>query len=170
MKLSITVRRMRSEDARIHEGLAPHDVSKPIEYIEQCWKENEEEQRLTLIAWQGSEFAGWGHVVYTSNYPYFAENHIPEIQNLDVVPPVRKCGIGSVLMEALEAEVFAKYDSAGIGFGLYDSYGTAQRLYVKRGYVPDGRGLMYDNQPVVPGSQVRVDDELTLYLVKTRQR
>lgn len=88
MKLSITVRRMRSEDiARIHEGLAPHDVSKPLSYIEQCWRENEqEEQRLTLIAWQGSEFAGWGHVVYASSYPYFAEKRIPEIQNLDVVP------------------------------------------------------------------------------------
>lgn len=73
-------------------------------------------------------------------------------------------------MEALEAEVFARYDSVGIGFGLYDSYGTAQRLYVKRGYIPDGRGLMYDNQPVVPGSQVWVDDELTLFLVKSRQR
>ena len=29
---------------------------------------------------------------------------------------------------------------AGIGFGLYADYGAAQRLYVKCGYLPDGRG------------------------------
>ncbi|MEK3877573.1 GNAT family N-acetyltransferase [Paenibacillus sp. FSL M7-0420] len=169
MSTSITVRRMKSEDITwIHEGLAPHDVSKPVAYIEQCWKENEGEKRLTLVALRGKEFAGWGHIVYTSHYPYFAENHIPEIQNLDVISTLRKSGIGSVLMDALEAEAFARFDTVGIGFGLYDSYGTAQRLYIKRGYVPDGRGLMYDNLPAVPGSQVRVDDDLTLYLTKSR--
>ncbi|MEK4042871.1 GNAT family N-acetyltransferase [Paenibacillus sp. FSL H8-0048] len=169
MSQSIHIRRMKSEDMTwIHEGLAPHDVSKPLEYIEQCWEENEGGERLTLVAFRENEFAGWGHIVYSSHYPYFAENLIPEIQNLDVIPTLRKSGIGSMLMDALEAEAFAGFDTIGIGFGLYDSYGTAQRLYIKRGYVPDGRGLMYDNLPVVPGSQVRVDDELTLYLVKSR--
>ncbi|MEK3904498.1 GNAT family N-acetyltransferase [Paenibacillus sp. FSL R7-0179] len=169
MSQSIHIRRMKSEDtAWIHEGLAPHDVNKPLAYIEQCWKENEGEKRLTLVALRENEFTGWGHIVYSSHYPYFAENHIPEIQNLDVIPTLRKSGIGSMLMDALEAEAFARFDTVGIGFGLYDSYGTAQRLYIKRGYVPDGRGLMYDNLPAVPGSQVRVDDELTLYLTKSR--
>ncbi|ETT51939.1 GNAT family N-acetyltransferase [Paenibacillus sp. FSL P4-0338] len=169
MSQSTLVRRMKSEDITlIHEGLAPHDVSKPVAYIEQCWEENERENRLTLLAFHENEFAGWGHIVYNSHYPYFAENDIPEIQNLDVIPPLRKCGIGSVLMEALETEVFTSFDTIGIGFGLYASYGTAQRLYTKRGYIPDGRGLMYDNLPAVPGSQVRVDDELTLYLTKSR--
>ncbi|MEK4007065.1 GNAT family N-acetyltransferase [Paenibacillus sp. FSL H3-0333] len=169
MSKSTLVRRMKSEDITlIHEGLAPHDVSKPVEYIEHCWQENVENKRLTLLAFHENLFAGWGHIVYTSHYPYFAENHIPEIQNLDVISTLRKRGIGNVLMEALEAEVFATFDTIGIGFGLYASYGTAQRLYTKRGYIPDGRGLMYDNKPVVPGSQVRVDDELTLYLTKSR--
>jgi GNAT superfamily N-acetyltransferase len=169
MSLAIIIRRMKSEDiALIYDGLSPHDVSKPIEYIEHCWQENLENKRLTLLAFHDNEFAGWGHIVYTSHYPYFAENHIPEIQNLDVISTLRKRGIGNVLMEALEAEVFATFDTIGIGFGLYASYGTAQRLYAKRGYIPDGRGIMYDNLPVVPGDQVRVDDELTLYLTKSK--
>ncbi|WP_246553609.1 GNAT family N-acetyltransferase [Paenibacillus tritici] len=160
---------MKPEDiALIYDGLSPHDVSKPIEYIEHCWRENVENKRLTLLAFHDNEFAGWGHIVYTSHYPYFAENHIPEIQNLDVISTLRKRGIGNVLIEALEAEVFARFDTIGIGFGLYASYGTAQRLYAKRGYIPDGRGIMYDNLPVVPGDQVRVDDELTLYLTKSK--
>ena len=40
---------------------------------------------------------------------------------------------------------------------MYADYGTAQRMYVKRGYIPDGRGIMYNNLPVVPGSLVRAE-------------
>lgn len=40
-------------------------------------------------------------------------------------------------------------DTIGIGFGLYADYGTAQRMYIKRGFVPDGRGIMYNDMPVV---------------------
>ena len=41
-------------------------------------------------------------------------------------------------------------DHAGIGFGLYADYGAAQRLYIKRGYIPDGRGAHYGTSPVFP--------------------
>lgn len=169
MSATLLVRRMLFTDIEIiHSGLSPHDVNKPINYIQSCWDENVTNQRITLLVFHENEFAGWGHVVFQSQYPYFADNHIPEIQNFDVIPPCRGQGIGSVLIEALEAEAFAKSDTIGIGFGLYASYGAAQRMYVKRGYIPDGRGLMYENLPAEPGSQVRVDDELTLYLTKSR--
>ena len=55
---------------------------------------------------------------------------------------------------------------AGIAFGLYADYGAAQRLYIKRGYVPDGRGLHYGVTPARPGQCYRLDDELVLYLLK----
>ena len=51
---------------------------------------------------------------------------------------------------------------------MYADYGPAQRMYIKRGYVPDGLGLYYKNQPVTPGKNVFVDDDLALYLVKKR--
>jgi hypothetical protein len=51
----------------------------------------------------------------------------------------------------------------GIGVGLYQSYGSAQRLYAKRGYIPDGRGVMYKQQPVTPGFDTCVDDDLNLH-------
>lgn len=106
-------------------------------------------------------------MVYRSEYPYFAENNIPEIQNFDVIPPFRKRGVGSVLIEALEKDAFTISNTIGIGFGLYADYGTAQRMYIKRGFIPDGRGIMYDNKPVEPGAHVCVDDDLCLYLIKT---
>ncbi|HEU0299590.1 MAG TPA: hypothetical protein VFR37_09055 [Longimicrobium sp.] len=48
----------------------------------------------------------------------------------------------------------------------YADCGAAQRLYVRRGYVPDGRGIHYDGRPVPGGEHVADDDDLVLYLVK----
>jgi len=45
-------------------------------------------------------------------------------------------------------------------------YGAAQRLYVKRGYLPDGRGLVAHGCHVTWGETVVVDDDLALYLTK----
>ena len=45
-------------------------------------------------------------------------------------------------------------------------YGAAQRLYVKRGYVPDGRGLWQGSHYVTYGDNVTVDDDLVLMFTK----
>ncbi len=55
---------------------------------------------------------------------------------------------------------------AGIGVGLYAAYGAAQRLYARRGYVPDGRGVVYRNVAVEPGASVTVDDDLVLMMTR----
>ena len=49
-----------------------------------------------------------------------------------------------------------------------DSYRAAQRLYVLRGYVPDGNGVYCRGRFPQEGEQVRLDDDLVLYLVKRR--
>jgi hypothetical protein len=55
---------------------------------------------------------------------------------------------------------------AGIGVGLYDDYGPAQRMYVLRGYVPDGRGASHRNLPVRGGETVPADDDLVIHLTR----
>jgi hypothetical protein len=45
-------------------------------------------------------------------------------------------------------------------------YGAAQRLYVQRGYLPDGLGLHWRNRHVQLGDEVKVDDDLGLYFTK----
>jgi hypothetical protein len=44
--------------------------------------------------------------------------------------------------------------------------GNAQRLYVARGYVPDGRGLVWRNEAVKYRQQITVDDDLVLHFIK----
>jgi hypothetical protein len=50
--------------------------------------------------------------------------------------------------------------------GLLAGYGAAQVLYIKRGYIPDRRGIIYQNRQLNYGDQVMVDDDLVLYFTR----
>ena len=56
------------------------------------------------------------------------------------------------------------------GVGMDGDYGTAQRMYVKRGYIPDGRGLFFDGHFVKWGDPVTVNDDLVLHFTKRLER
>ncbi|MBS4199132.1 GNAT family N-acetyltransferase [Bacillus sp. FJAT-49732] len=167
MNTQIEVRQMTSEDIDIiYRVFTEHNIGKSLDYISKCWEENKTGKRITLLAFYKGNFAGSLHLLTKSFYPHFAENNIPEVNDFNVIPPLRRYGIGNELMDAIEKIALEKYGVVGIGVGLYKSYGSAQRLYAKRGYIPDGKGLMYNQQPVEPGSQVCADDDLNLYFTK----
>ena len=67
------------------------------------------------------------------------------------------------MAEDLAAQVS---DTICLGVGLHSGYGTAQRLYVKRGYVFDGSGLWYRDKPLEQYAPCAADDGLVLYLSK----
>jgi len=69
-------------------------------------------------------------------------------------------------MDEAESRIKQRASSAGIGVGLTPDYGPAQRLYARRGYVPDGRGLMVDDVPVSYEQVITVGDQLVLYFTK----
>jgi GNAT superfamily N-acetyltransferase len=112
------------------------------------------------------QYAGHLKIVWRPAYAGFRDEGIPEIQDLNVLPRYRRRGVATRLMDAAEELIRGRCDRVGIGFGLYADYGAAQRMYVKRGYLPDGRGAMVAEKPVVPGGTVKIDDELILYLIK----
>ncbi len=90
--------------------------------------------------------------------------------DLNILPVYRKMGIASLLLDRAEKEAANRSDTIGIGVGLYagedGGYGSAQRLYVKRGYIPDGNGVAYNYEPTIPGYSYPLDDELVLWLTK----
>jgi GNAT superfamily N-acetyltransferase len=83
-----------------------------------------------------------------------------------VLPEFRRNGIGSLLLDEVEGIASTRATSVGIGVGLHPGYNAAQRLYVKRGYVPDGFGLTYRDEFIHEGAVVVVDDDLVLHLRK----
>ena len=139
---------------------------KPPTIYQRYIAEQEEGRRLAFSAeWHG-EFAGYVTLLWVSDYRPFAERHIPEICDLNVLPLHRRKGIGNALLDRAESAASARSRVVGLGVGLYADYGAAQRIYVRRGYLPDGRGIMYRNHPVEPGATIPINDDATLMLTR----
>jgi ribosomal protein S18 acetylase RimI-like enzyme len=141
----------------------------PVSYFKDLLVEQDRKERIVLLAHLDGDFAGYITIRWQSHYPPFVEKDIPEIKDLRVLPDFRRRGVATALMDEAEKRIFERSSIAGIGVGLYADYGPAQRVYISRGYVPDGSGLHYKNQPVNPGHDVRVDDDLLLYFIKERK-
>jgi GNAT superfamily N-acetyltransferase len=143
---------------------------KPRTTFERYWTEAGSGERDVLVAMLDDQVSGYVTIRWRSPYPVFVAAGIPEIQDFNVLADFRRQGIGTALMNSAEqAIVAAGHDRSGIGVGLYADYGPAQRMYVKRGYVPDGAGVMVGSRaprPPRPGTTVRVDDELVLMFTK----
>jgi GNAT superfamily N-acetyltransferase len=124
--------------------------------------------RTILIAEQGGQPVGYVQINWKPLYPPFRRFGMPEIQDLNTVPGARRQGIGARMVGWCEEQARQKgHADIGISVGLASSYGAAQRLYVRLGYVPDGAGACYDDAPVQPGARYAADDLFTLKLVKS---
>ncbi|KTD46568.1 Acyl-CoA N-acyltransferase [Legionella quinlivanii] len=141
-------------------------TEKPASTFEQYLNEQQKQERLIWVAYVENRFAGYVTLKWNSQYSGFKENNIPEIMDLNVLPAFRKLGIGSALMEKAEQEAASKYKTVGIGVGLYADYGSAQKLYINRGYIPDAKGITYNYQPTIPGKSYPLDDDLVLWFTK----
>lgn len=116
---------------------------------------------------QGHGDAGYCALNMNPPYELFRKLRAPEIQNLNVVPDLRRRGIGASIISHCEASARAAgCEYIGLGVGLDKSYGAAQRLYARLGYVPDGNGVVYDYDVVRWGEMRPVDDRLNLMMIK----
>jgi GNAT superfamily N-acetyltransferase len=170
----LNIRLLQSSDIPpIAAAFAALGWDKPASQYEQYLSEQEAGQRDVLVAFSGvqnlpiSDFAGYVTICWQSHYPPFCEANIPEIVDFNVLPKFRRQGIGAALMDEAESRIAARSAIVGLGVGMTSDYGAAQRMYAKRGYIPDGRGLHSRGQPVQYGQSVPVDDDLVLYFTKS---
>lgn len=167
----ICIRSLIAEDIiAISETFKQIGWDKPASLFTMYLKEQEAAERLVWVACVHDQFAGYITLKWQSQYAPFQEQHIPEIIDLNVLPTFRKLGIGSLLLDVAEEEAATAVEIVGIGVGLYagedGGYGVAQRLYVRRGYIPDGRGVTYNYQSTIPGHTYPLDDDLVLWFTK----
>lgn len=123
-------------------------------------------QRGCRIAFVDGQFAGYVTLNWQPTYPPFAEAGVPEIQDLNVLPEFQRQQIASRLLDEVEALAAERTSVVGIGVGLHPGYNAAQRLYGKRGYIPDGRGITHRDRFLEEGAQIVLDDDLVLHLTK----
>jgi ribosomal protein S18 acetylase RimI-like enzyme len=164
---ALVIRPLAEDDAaEIAAAFAAQGWNKPAAqyraYLEECRRG----ERTVLVAEQAGTFAGYVTVVWVSGYAPFRAAHIPEIVDFNVLIKYRRRGIGTALLDAAERLIAARSPQAGIGVCLTPDYGPALILYVKRGFIPDGRGAYTGGRHVHYGQQVAVDDELGIYLTK----
>ncbi|MFI7063881.1 GNAT family N-acetyltransferase [Kribbella sp. NPDC050124] len=164
--MGYAIRALREDDPEvISEAFSAIGWNKPVSQYEKYLAEQRAGVRDVLVATVDEEYAGYVTVRWESPYQPF--DGIPEIQDFNVLPKFRRRGIGTALMDAAEALVAERSDVVAIGVGLYADYGTAQRMYVRRGYIPDGRGILYNLEQVPPGEMVRNDDDAILMFSKS---
>ena len=141
--------------------------NKPQSIYEAYLKDQEDGVRAVFVAKINNQFAGYVTLKWHSEYSSFQKQHIPEISDLNVLPSFRNQGVGTKLIVACENLTREKgYKKIGLGVGLTADYGNAQKLYVKLAYIPDGRGIHYQDKALGYGETALVDDDLVLYLTK----
>jgi len=166
-KVNLIIRLLEASDIpQIAKAFEELGWNKPQSQYERYLTEQKLDMRNVHVAFVDEHFAGYLTICWVSSYEPFQNEGIPEIVDFNVLPRFRRQGIGTQLMDKAESVIVKISPLAGIGVGMDADYGAAQRLYVLRGYVPDGRGLHHRDHFVKYGEQFTVDDDLALYLTK----
>ena len=166
-KVKAMIRPLESKDIpEIAKAFQQLGWNKPASQYQRYLMEQSIGLRQVFVAFVEGTFAGYLTICWHSLYEPFRDEAIPEIVDFNVLPKIRRHGIGTQLIDTAEYAIAKVKPIAGIGVGMDPDYGAAQRLYVLRGYIPDGRGLHYRDHYVRYGEQITVDDDLAIYLTK----
>jgi GNAT superfamily N-acetyltransferase len=142
-------------------------IPKDQNYLENMVERHFSGEVEILLSKAKESLAGYCILNWRPKYTYFRLHNIPEIQDLRVIREFRQNGIGAALIRDCERRAKDKNThEMGIGVGLDASFGPAQRLYVKLGYVPDGNGISYDRKQVSTGEFRPIDENLCLMMTK----
>ena len=163
----IVIRDMVPADAQIFtDGEIAQGWHATVEKYEMRLRDQAAGKAVSLVAEYRGCPAGYVNVYPNSAWGAFGNQGLPEIVDFGVLQKYRQRGIGSKLMDAAERIAAGYADTVYLGVGLHSGYGSAQRMYVKRGYIPDGSGVWYGDHVCEPYAACENDDDLVLYLSK----
>jgi len=138
--------------------------------IEHAFTEHENGPSTGILGYQAGRLIGLVIIRWEAHYPPFRAQGIPLIQHIEIRYEERGRGLGGAMLARAEQEIAQRSAIAGLCVGIFDSYGPAQRLYARRGFVPDGRGVCQGHRPLTQGERVVVHHDLLLWLVKDVSR
>lgn len=166
MKGNAIIRKMIESDIKhLSQGFINQGWPGREEILTRYFKEQESGEREVLIADLTSAVAGYITILPDAKQGPFA-GMAPELSDFNVFEPFQNQGIGNLLLEEAEKRVRLISDKVTLGVGLHSGYGPAQRLYIKRGYIPDGTGVWYQNHQPAMNAVCEDIGELVLYLSK----
>ena len=166
MKTICSIRKMQESDIKnLSQGFINQGWPGREEILARYFLEQECGEREVLVAEVGGALAGYITILPCAKQGPFAEIY-PELSDFNVFEPFQNQGIGNLLLEEAEKRVKLISDKVTLGVGLHSGYGPAQRLYIKRGYIPDGSGVWYQNHRPTMDATCEDIGDLVLYLSK----
>ena len=169
MKTTCSIRKMQESDIKdLSRGFISQGWPSREEILTRYFKEQESGEREVLVAEIDGAVAGYVTILPSAKHGPFAEVY-PELSDFNVFEPFRNQGIGNQLLEEAEKRIKFVSSKVTLGVGLHLGYGPAQRLYIRRGYIPDGTGVWYRNKSLEIGASCQNDNDLVLYLSKDLQ-
>ena len=166
METTCLIRKMQTSDVKeLSQGFINQGWPGREEILARYFLEQECGEREVLVAEVESALAGYITILPCAKQGPFAEIY-PELSDFNVFEPFQNQGIGNLLMEEAEKRVKLISDKVTLGVGLHSGYGPAQRLYIKRGYIPDGSGVWYQNHRPAMDATCEDIGDLVLYLSK----
>ena len=166
MKGNAIIRKMIESDIQhLSQGFINQGWPGREEILARYFLEQKSEEREVLVAEIDGAVAGYITILPIAKQGPFAEIY-PELSDFNVFEPFQNQGIGNLLIEEAEKRVKLISDKVTLGVGLHSGYGPAQRLYIKRGYIPDGSGVWYQNHQLAMNAVSKDIGDLVLYLSK----
>ena len=166
MKGNAIIRKMIESDIQhLSQGFINQGWPGREDNLTRYFKEQESGEREVLVAEVECAVAGYITILPDAKQGPFA-GMAPELSDFNVFEPFQNQGIGNLLLEEAEKRVRLISDKVTLGVGLHSGYGPAQRLYIKRGYIPDGTGVWYQNHQPAMNAVCEDIGELVLYLSK----
>ena len=166
MKTICSIRKMQESDIKeLSRGFISQGWPSREEILTRYFKEQESGEREVLVGEVEGAVAAYITILPDAKQGPFA-GMAPELSDFNVFEPFQNQGIGNLLMEEAEKRVKLISDKVTLGVGLHSGYGPAQRLYIKRGYIPDGSGVWYQNHQPAMNAVCEDIGELVLYLSK----
>ena len=164
--IDIDIRIMNDDDIPFICRADGDESQKNMDYLKRQLENQEKNECIALLALYNGAAAGYVFLYYRCRWGGMAGCNIPGIVDLIVFEKYRRKKIATILLDI--AEDIAKQHSNKIYLDvcLNSDYGAAQRLYIKRGYIPDGKGVYYKEKICETDAVCRNNDELTLCLVK----
>ena len=162
---------MMPEDAGIiFNTYLSYDWHPVMSTYENYLSEQEAGTRLVFIPEYEGKVSGICTLVLKPSEGPWVGNGWPEIVDLCVFFDRHKLGIGNKLLDVAEQEAAKLADHVYLAVGVHSGYGAAQRIYVKRGYVPDGSGVWYKGKQLEQYAPCVNDDDLLLFMSKEVNR
>ena len=166
METTCLIRKMQTSDVKeLSQGFINQGWPGREEILARYFLEQECREREVLVAEVEGAVAGYITILPDAKQGPFA-GMAPELSDFNVFEPFQNQGIGNLLLEEAEKRVRLISDKVTLGVGLHSGYGPAQRLYIKRGYIPDGTGVWYQNHQPAMNAVCEDIGDLVLYLSK----